>query len=335
MSESRRFMVIDGGLLSTIQDLGRHGVGALGVSPSGAADWYSARAANRLVGNADDCALVETTMNGATFDATARMTIAVTGADAPLWIGGKRRASWCSHSIEAGDRVVIGPAISGLRSYFAVDGGIDVSQVLGSAATDVGGGFGGRKLSAGDSLHVTAGSMPESSTLLEYDRGAIHALRPPFVLRALVGPDAARLGPAVVDELLGATFRGSTRSNRQGLRLEGATIGGGASDAISAGVCAGCVQLPGDGSPIVLLAEHQTTGGYPVALCVIAADIPLAAQVRPGDEVRFERVDRAGARAALVQVGERLRSTRAISSSIVRRAPDADRLSRGFTEGSS
>jgi UPF0271 protein len=117
------------------------------------------------------------------------------------------------------------------------------------------------------------------------------------------------------------------------LRLDGATIDGGASDAISAGVCAGCVQLPGDGSPIVLLAEHQTTGGYPVALCVITADIPLAAQVRPGDEVRFERVDRASARSALARAGERLRMMHSISS--MRHDCDADRLGRGFAEGAS
>jgi biotin-dependent carboxylase-like uncharacterized protein len=329
--ESRRLVVVDGGLLSTVQDLGRRGVGALGVSPSGAVDWYSARAANRLVGNADDCALVETTMTGATFDAAARMSIAVTGAESPLWIGGKRRTSWCSHVVEAGDRFVVGPATAGLRSYVAVDGGIDAARVLGSAATDVGGGFGGARLTAGDSLQLASGSMPEPLTISEFDRAAIPALRSPFVLRALAGPDAARLGSAVVEQLLAATFRGSARSSRQGLRLEAATIDGGASDAISAGVCAGCVQLPGDGSPIVLLAEHQTTGGYPVALCVISADVPLAAQVRPGDEVRFERVDRAAARAALARAADRLRAIRAVAS--VRLDSDAERLGRGFAEG--
>ncbi|HYK52033.1 MAG TPA: biotin-dependent carboxyltransferase family protein [Candidatus Eremiobacteraceae bacterium] len=333
MMQPRRLVVVDSGLLATVQDLGRRGVGALGVSPSGAVDWYSARAANRLVGNPDGCPLIETTMNGAAFDATARMTIALTGADAPMWIGGKRRSSWCSHVIEAGDRLLIGPATAGLRSYIAVDGGFEVQHVLGSAATDVGGGFGGLKLRPGDPLRLAIDSPPEVMTVSEYDPGAIPAMRQPFVLRVLAGPDALRLGPAVVDELLAATFRGSARSSRQGLRLDGATIDGGASDAISAGVCAGCVQLPGDGSPIVLLAEHQTTGGYPVALCVITADIPLAAQVRPGDEVRFERVDRAGARAALATVGERLRAIRALAS--VRVDSGAGRLGRGFSEGAS
>lgn len=334
MSSSRRFIVVDGGLLTTVQDLGRRDMGAFGVSPSGAADWFSARAANRLVGNEDGAALVETTMNGATLDAAARMTIAVAGADAALWIGGKRRSLWRSHIVEPGDRVIIGPATAGLRSYLAVDGGIDVARVLGSAATDVGGGFGGCKLAAGDTLSVVADPTAPRA-ILEFDASAIPEFRQPFVLRALAGPDAAQLGSDVVAELFAAVFRASARSNRQALRLEGATIGGGQSDAISAGVCAGCVQLPGDGSPIILLAEHQTTGGYPVALCVITADIPVAAQVSPGDEVRFERVDRAGARAALAEAGMRLRLVRAAVLKNVATDPDAGRLGRGFAEGAS
>ena len=333
MSEPRRLLVRDAGLLASVQDLGRIGVGALGVSPSGAADWFSARAANRLVGNADGCALIETTMNGATFEAVHSMTIAVTGADAPLWIDGKAKRSWRSLSVRAGDRIAIGPPTSGLRSYLAIAGGIDIAEVLGSAATDVGGGFGGRRLAAGDSLCLGAASS-ERVTESEYEPGAIPAFHPPLRLRALTGPDASRLGSAVVDELFATAFRGSARSSRQGLRLEGAAVVGGASDAISAGVCAGCVQLPADGSPIVLLAEHQTTGGYPVALCVITADIPIAAQVRPGDEVRFERVDRTGAREALADAAARLRAVRPPASTVTR-DPDAARLGRGFAEGAS
>lgn len=333
MNGPRRLLVRDAGLLSSVQDLGRLGLGALGVSPSGAADWFSARAANRLVGNADGCALIETTMNGATFEAADPMTIAVTGADAPLWIGGKRKHSWRSLSVEAGDRIAIGPPASGLRSYLAVAGGIDISEVLGSAATDVGGGFGGRRLAAGDSLFVRAASS-EAFSESEYEPGPILALRPPVRLRALTGPDASRIGSTVIDELFATAFRGSARSSRQGLRLEGSAVTGGASDSISAGVCAGCVQLPGDGSPIVLLAEHQTTGGYTIALCVITADIPLAAQVRPGDEVRFERADRTGARDALNAAASRLRAVRAVASAVTY-DPDAARLGRGFAEGAS
>ncbi|HET9341408.1 MAG TPA: biotin-dependent carboxyltransferase family protein [Candidatus Eremiobacteraceae bacterium] len=333
MSETRRLVVRDSGLLASVQDFGRLGVGALGVSPSGAADWFSARAANRLVGNADGRALIETTMNGATFDAMDRMTIAVTGADAPLWIDGKRKHSWRSLAVEAGDRIAIGPPASGLRSYLAIAGGIEISDVLGSAATDVGGGFGGRRLAAGDTLSVgVASSEPVAESA--YESGAILALRPPLRLRALAGPDASRVGAAVIDELFASAFRGSARSSRQGLRLEGLAIAGGASDSISAGVCAGCVQLPGDGSPIVLLAEHQSTGGYPVALCVITADIPLAAQVRPGDEVRFERVDRTGARDALAAAAVSLRAIRPAANATTK-DPDTAHLGRGFAEGAS
>ena len=309
MSAGRRLVVIDAGLLSTVQDLGRQHVGALGVSPCGAADRFSARAANRLVGNADGAAVVETTMTGASFDATNAMTIAVTGGQSPLAIDGRPRTMWRSWRVEAGERIAIGPATAGLRSYLAVAGGVLARHVLGSASTDVGGGFGGRRLVPGDALDVAEEPPFDAERgALEYRRSAIPSYAPPFVLRVLAGPDAPRIGADALDALCSRAFAGSARSSRQGLRLEGEPVLAGAGDAISAGVCAGCVQLPADGAPIVLLAEHQTTGGYPVALCVISPDVASAAQVKPGDEVRFERIDRAAARDALAAMSERLRS---------------------------
>jgi biotin-dependent carboxylase-like uncharacterized protein len=309
VSDARRLVVVDAGLLTTVQDLGRRGAGAFGVSPSGAADRFSACAANRLVGNPDGAAVMETTMTGASFDATAPMTVAVTGAQASLAVGGRPRSLWRTLHVAAGDRIAIGPATGGLRSYLAVRGGIAAREVLGSASTDVGGGFGGRRVVPGDALAI-GGEEPldPARAVFEYPRTAIPSTRGPLVLRSLAGPDSAVVGPDAIEALCSQTFRGSVRSSRQGLRLEGGPIGGGSGELISAGVCAGCVQLPGDGLPIVLLAEHQTTGGYPVALCVITADIGVAAQVKPGDDVRFERVDRATARDALALMSERLRS---------------------------
>ena len=306
---ARRLVVVDAGLLTTVQDLGRRGAGALGISPAGAVDRFSACAANRLAGNPDGSAVVETTMTGASFDATASMTVAVTGAEAGLVVGGRPRALWRTLRVEPGDRIAIGPATGGLRSYLAVGGGLDVHLLFGSASTDVGGGFGGRRLVPGDAI-VVGDDVPigPAPAALEYPRTSIASLAEPFILRSLPGPDWARLPQTATDALCSQIFRGSVRSSRQGLRLEGVPVAGGAGDLISAGVCAGCVQLPADGLPIVLLAEHQTTGGYPVALCVITADVGLAAQVKPGDEVRFELVDRATARDALVGIGERLRS---------------------------
>lgn len=321
--------VIESGLLSTIQDLGRTGAGALGVSPSGAADWFGARAANRLAGNPDDAPLIETTLTGAEFEARSDVTVAVTGADAAMSIGGSRRACWRSWRARAGERIVVGPAAKGARSYVAFGGGIvDLPRVLGSVSTDVGGGFGGRVLSKGGSLVVAS---VDRGFDVEYPPG-IFPIIEPVALRAMIGPQADLLEAGAVDALFAREFRAGARSGRQALRLEGDPIASrGATDAVSTGVCAGGVQLTGDGQPIVMLAEHQTTGGYPVALCVVWADVPRAAQAKPGDAVRFVKVDAGEARAALSDSVSRLRSVRRVTGASV--AGMESHLARGFFEG--
>jgi biotin-dependent carboxylase-like uncharacterized protein len=226
-----------------------------------------------LVGNADDDALIETTLSGFTFTANAPMLIAVTGAEADLAIGGVRRARWRGHGVARGDRVMISAARRGVRSYVALSGGVCVAQVMGSRSTDVGSGFGGRVLAAGDEVRLGGDeATPLARPRLGYPESAVPDLAGEIVLRAM------------------QVWVASPRSGRQALRLDGDPILGGRVDATSEGVAAGCVQITGDGSPILLLCEHQTTGGYPVVLCVISADVPRAAQVRPGDKVRFETV---------------------------------------------
>ena len=330
--------VVDSGLLSTVQDLGRRGVGALGVSPSGAVDWYAACAANRLVNNDDDAPLVEMTLTGATFVAGGDATFAVTGALAPITVGGVRRHGWRSWRARTGHKFTIGPVERGARCYLAVRGGFEVPRVLGSSATDVVGGFGGRVLAPGDTLPIrrayeSDGARDElAETPMAYAAEAIPLLRAPFALRVLPGPDAARVGREAVDRLLAGTYRASPRSSRQGLRLDGepvAAISAGAG--VSAGVCAGCVQVSADGLPTVLLAEHQTTGGYPVAWCVVHADLPAAGQIRPGDEVVFTRVDARAARDALARSLALLRKLAPVG---VQPEADTTRLGRGFFEGS-
>jgi biotin-dependent carboxylase-like uncharacterized protein len=296
-------------LLSTVQDLGRHLVGELGVSPSGASDWLSARVANRLVGNPYGAALIETTMTGISFKALQRLRIAVTGANAQLMVAGGKKPLWQSTAVRAGTEVKISSAERGLRSYVAFYGGIDVPIIFGSASTDVSAGFGGRgrALARGDTLGLNdiAGEMPEHERSI---RGSTRPFwRQPATLRVLLGPHAARFAPEDLELLCSLTYRVSPRSNRQGLRLDGrALIGQGGFDVLSCGVCAGCVQLSSDGMPIVLLAEHQTTGGYAVPLTVITADLPDVAQLRPGDEVRFARATLAEASVALSEKVEAL-----------------------------
>jgi allophanate hydrolase subunit 2 len=149
----------------------------------------------------------------------------------------------------------------------------------------------------------------------------------------MVGPHAQRLGAAVIEALLSTEYRATPRSSRQALRLDGMPLASpSAADALSAGVSAGCVQVTGDGLPLVMLSEHQTTGGYAVALCVIWADVPRAAQIRPGDVLRFERVAIGAARTALEQSVRCLRSLRPVDPREDVSSAE-ERLARGFFEG--
>lgn len=301
MRHKRAIQISSGGLLSTVQDLGRSGVAWMGVSPSGAADWFSARSANRLVGNDDGAALIETTMNGISFVVESATRIAVTGAKSSISIDSGTRAMWRAHDVRDGETVVIGPAERGMRAYVAFHGGIDVPQALGSASTDVSaefGGLGGRRLASGDELHLKPAEA--TGSLLALDPAEIPLWSSSASLSVLAGPHALRVGVHALHALCEGEYRVSATSSRQALRLEGQPleiVGG--TDIISEGVNAGCVQVTNDGLPVLLLSEHQTTGGYAVALCVCTADVPQAAQLSPGARIRFVRASYGEATAAL------------------------------------
>jgi biotin-dependent carboxylase-like uncharacterized protein len=319
---------IEPGMLTCVQDLGRRGAGWMGVSPGGAADWYSARAANRLVGNDDNAALIETTLSGTSFKISRDAVVAVTGADAPLAIGERVCEAWMAHAAPAGSMVVVGAARRGVRSYVALDGGLVVPELFGSASTDVTSGFGGRILQRGDELLLG----PEAT-----NAGALVGKRRPALrlptdasLRVLPGLDE-RVTPA----LLANAYTVSARSSRQALMLDAGRTGAAAPpDIVSFGVTAGCVQIASDGSPMVLLVEHQTTGGYAVAACVIYADLPIAAQLRAGARVRFSAVSVEESEAALA---DRVNALSGIDGSrngdTLRDDGFAERLMHGFFEG--
>jgi len=324
---SRTLRTIEPGMLTCVQDLGRRGVGWMGISPSGAADWYSARAANRLVGNDDSAPLIETTLSGTSFKLTCDAVVAVTGADAPLAIGERVCEPWSAHAALAESLIVVGAARRGVRSYIALDGGVVVPEYFGSASTDVTSGFGGRVLRRGDEVML---GRPASNAVARGTR-RVSNLRLPTdaVLRVLPGLDD-RLTPT----LLARTYAVSARSSRQALMLDGDRLGTAPADAVSFGVTAGCVQIASDGTPMVLMVEHQTTGGYAVAACVIYADLPIAAQLRAGARVRFALVTVEEAEAALA---ERINALSGIAPVPERGEPIddglADRLTRGFFEG--
>lgn len=294
MSETDCVIIHDPGLLSTLQDEGRRGVGAWGVAPSGAADWLSARVANQLVGNPPGAVLIETTLNGVSFSATRALTVAVTGANTTVAVSGSRAGAWASIPLQPQDRVDIRTGARGVRNYIAFAGGIVAPLVLGSASTDVTAGLGGlhgRALKSGDGLRIALREdlQPRSRHLPAEARPV---WREQAVLRVLTGPQAHNLA----DADLPATFTVTPQCNRQGIRLAGNAVRGRQGwDVLSFGVTTGCVQIANDGQPIILLTDRQTTGGYGVPWVVITADIPLAAQLRPGDTVTFQAVNQSEA----------------------------------------
>ncbi|MER8186802.1 biotin-dependent carboxyltransferase family protein [Kitasatospora sp. NPDC094015] len=273
--------VVRPGPLTTVQDLGRRGVAHLGVPRAGALDEPALRAANRLVGNPDGAAALETTLGGVALRALAPAVVAVTGAPAPVTVDG-RPAPWgAAVALPAGAVVEVGAATHGVRSYLAVAGGLAVPPVLGSRSADLLSGLGPPPLAAGDRLPVgPAAAGPRA--------GLVPLPGPPgeLVLRLRPGPhddwfaDLAGLARAV--------HRVAAASNRVALRTEGPPLARARGGELpSAGMVLGAVQVPPDGHPVIFLADHPTTGGYPVVGVVPRADLAAAAQARPGTPVRF------------------------------------------------
>jgi antagonist of KipI len=299
--------VIRPGLFTTIQDRGRPGQRTAGVPLSGGADRVALRLANLLVGNPEDAAAIECTLLGPTLRFEHDAVVAVTGAEFPGLPGG------VATRVAAGTEIGLGHATAGCRGMLAVAGGIDVEPVLGSRSTLVVaglGGFAGRPLRAGDRLAVGEGRMQTYPTTGVAWRAEFKAAEsgPHSVFRIIPGEHADAFG----GQAWSRVFRASSRSDRMGLRLDGEPVAGAETLAglPSVAVFPGTVQVPPDGRPIVLLADAQTIGGYPVLGQVIEADLPRAAQLRPGEEVRFEMVSLAEARVALHEQEARVAAVR-------------------------
>jgi biotin-dependent carboxylase-like uncharacterized protein len=284
--------VVDGGLLTTIQDAhGRRGYGALGISTAGALDWFSAQAANALLDNPLDAAVFEVTLLGPVLRFSAPGACALTGADLSATLDGVRLTPGGSYFIRDGSVLAFGERRAGVRAYVAVAGGLDVPLVLQSCATDLRAGFGGlggRRLRKGDRLSFSIVSDPltRAGRRIVESRWTVNLATP---VRVLPGPHQHRFPSDALEALCAQPWRITEQADRMGYRLSG-----GAhlrhrhgADIASVGLPAGAVQVPGDGRPIVLLADHQPTGGYTVLACVTYADLPLLAQRQSGDEVLF------------------------------------------------
>jgi biotin-dependent carboxylase-like uncharacterized protein len=301
------------GLFTTVQDLGREGFGPMGVSPSGAADALSLRLGNRLVGNAEGAAGLEMTLLGGTFEFPEDAIVALTGSDFGATMDGAPVGICTSFDVKAGQTLRLGPTRSGARCYLCVQGGIEVTLFLGSASTHILSGLGGhegRALRKGDVLKIGAASgevSDEGQGAARLGRRALQLLTARRVLRVTPGPQSDWFPEASQRLFYASRYQVAEESNRMGIRLKGEPIpesSGG--KMISEGVSLGAVQVPDGGQPIILFVEQQTTGGYPKIANVISADLHSLGQLRPRDEIRFERVDWETARALLREQEELL-----------------------------
>ena len=294
--------VVRPGLLSTVQDLGRWGSQSFGVPVSGAMDTYAHRLANALVGNPAAAATIEVTLLGPELRAERALVAAVAGAEFALTVDGRPVAHQTVFALEPGATLRFGHRHAGSRAYLAVAGGIDTPPVLGSRSTHVLSGMGGvagRALVSGDALPV--GRVSWSATpraAIRFHRFGAGATP---LLRVMLGPQDTRFSRPSIEALLHEVFRVSPQSNRMGFRLDGpllTTVR--AEEPLSESVPFGAIQVPAGGAPILLMADRQTAGGYPKIATVITADLPLAGQLGPGDELRFTSCTRAEARHALI-----------------------------------
>jgi antagonist of KipI len=295
--------VLSPGLLTTVQDLGRERFGPLGVSPSGAADPIALRLGNRLVGNPEGAAALEMTLLGGTFLFPQGGVIALTGSDFGATLDEVPDPLWTSVAVQPGQTLHCGSTRSGARCYLCVQGGISVKPFLGSASTHLLSGLGGhegRALRKGDVLQIGAASGPYQGRSIAPNALQKLALRK--VLRVTPGPQYDWFPASSQNLFYASAYRIVEESNRMGLRLEGPAIPeNSAGEMITEGVSLGAVQITAGGAPIILFVEQQTTGGYAKIANVISADLPSLGQLRPRDEIRFERVDWNTARALLLE----------------------------------
>ena len=290
-------------MLTTVQDEGRRGFQGVGVSVAGPMDSVSHRLANLLVGNRRSAATLEVTLIGPEIRFEDESVFAVTGAEFQLVLDGIVVPTHVARWARRGAMLRFGDRRRGARAYMAVAGGFDVPPVLGSRSTHLVsrvGGVGGRALVAGDGIPVGATDRVANVA----DRS-----RPPVIglpgrgarLRVMLGPEDDRFSEAALATLQTARYEITPQSNRMGYRLTGPRLSHrGGADTLSDGTPIGSVQVPASGEPILLMADCQTTGGYPKIATVITADLPVAGQLAPADWIEFEVCDRQDAVAALI-----------------------------------
>lgn len=281
----RHLEVVGTGTMATVQDLGRPGLAALGVGRSGAADPAALRLANRLLGNAEGAAALEVTLGRLEVRVHGGTYAVLTGAPCPMTVDGRQKAPGSVVWVPDGATIRLGAPATGLRSYLAVRGGVDVPPVLGSRSTDTLAGLGPAPLRDGQVLPV--GPPPRRHPSVDHAPS-----RPPgaddLLLRVVPGPRADWFTSAAHQTLLAAPYEVTADSDRVGMRLCGSPLERARHDELpSEGMTLGALQVPPSGQPTLFLPDHPVTGGYPVIAVVVGEDVGLAAQARPGQRLRF------------------------------------------------
>jgi len=271
--------ILETGPLATIQDAGRIGQASLGIPASGACDRSSYALANRLVGNHPGAAAIEVTFGGLVLHADTDLVVAITGAPCP---GVPFNAPAV---VKSGQVLRLGPPRTGLRTYVAVRGGIDVPPVLGSRSTDLLSGLGPAPLTAGQTLPVGCAHEPmpgvDLAPVADPAGGQV-------VVRVTPGPRRDWFTDGGWATFTSQVYTVSSNSNRVGVRLDGAPLDRARTGELaSEGMALGAVQIPPSGLPVIFLTDHPVTGGYPVIAYVTTPDLPRCAQLRPGQPLRF------------------------------------------------
>lgn len=289
---SAALKILAAGPSSTLQDRGRFGYQRFGVSPAGAFDPLYLAAANALVGNAADMAAVEITLMGDSYEVQAESVRAALAGDFALQIDGAPAETWRSHRLMRGQKIKIGMAKKGARGYVAVEGGFAVQPTLGSLSTHVRtgiGGLGGGRLKKDDLLPL---AREQASDRAEFRLDPATLPIRGTTLRVVLGPQDDYFTEAGRATLFANPYDVTREADRMGCRLDGPKIEHAKGfDIVSDGMPLGAVQIPGTGTPIVLLVDRQSAGGYPKIATVIGPDVAAMAQLRPGEKIRFRAVD--------------------------------------------
>ncbi|SHM82606.1 biotin-dependent carboxylase uncharacterized domain-containing protein [Caldanaerovirga acetigignens] len=286
------FRVLQPGLFTTIQDLGRYGYESQGVPTSGAMDEFAFRVANILLGNEENAPALEITVLGPTLEVLEDVAVAVTGAQLPVEVNGKRRMVWTSFPLKKGDVLSIGAVSSGCRAYLAVSGGFKAEVIMGSASTYTRGKLGGlegRPLKKEDLLFRELEKKP--AKFYRVDERYVPTYENVAEIRVILGPQDYYFDEDNIKLFLNSTYTITKDSDRMGYRLEGPQIRAKKKhDIITDGIVPGAIQIPANGSPIIMLKDAQTTGGYAKIATCIWSDLPKLAQLKPGDKVKFKAV---------------------------------------------